>query len=623
MTMQDGISLNRKLTRLIERMLLSKVARAPLIFSFLAAVSSTPALADVGANLITNGSFETPGVAAGNFRVFHNTYQGWDNHAGYIFEVQNNIPGLGGAQDGSQHGEVDTLAGGPTLKQTVTTEVGVRYRAVWHYRPRPNSGNQRMGIWWNGTRVDQVSGDGTHPTALPPWLKYGVVVVGTGRDTLGFGSLLSIDRPNDGRGNFLDNVELKRVDPRCADNVDNDGDGLTDFPNDPGCANATDDNEANPAPPTPTPTRTATATSTSTSTPIPPTPTFTATPTRTSVVTVAPPTVTPTMTPTQTPTPTSTRTATPTRTPTSTRTPVPTVAAPQCRDDKDNDNDGLIDTKDPGCTDPEDNTENTPQCSDTRDNDGDGLIDLADPGCKNDPGRDDERNSARLPQCSDGSDNDGDSAIDLADFSCNGDPSKDNESSPKAQCQDELDNDNDGFKDAADPDCSSSQDNNESGAGPACVDQVSVSIVENLDAIAIQLATQAHEAAKTLKRDVGKKFGSAASVERDVRRTKDLADRYLTEARSLTIKIPGVSRTCPNLPPVCREIDNGPTIAALRINLLKSGNLVARTLNRSSFRLTVTMTRKYQKRIRTARQWVKTGQLALDQVAPTAISCAS
>jgi myo-inositol-hexaphosphate 3-phosphohydrolase len=39
--------------------------------------------------------------------------------------------------------------------------------------------------------------------------------------------------------------------PDCADGVDNDGDGLTDFPDDAGCADANDNDEANPPPNTP------------------------------------------------------------------------------------------------------------------------------------------------------------------------------------------------------------------------------------------------------------------------------------------------------------------------------------------------------------------------------------
>ena len=35
--------------------------------------------------------------------------------------------------------------------------------------------------------------------------------------------------------------------PQCSDGLDNDGDGLTDFPDDPGCTDAQDDDETDPA----------------------------------------------------------------------------------------------------------------------------------------------------------------------------------------------------------------------------------------------------------------------------------------------------------------------------------------------------------------------------------------
>ena len=83
----------------------------------------------------------------------------------------------------------------------------------------------------------------------------------------------------------------------------------------------------------------------------------------------------------------------------------PEGAAPQCSDGVDNDGDGLIDAADPGCHtdgnpnnpasyDPTDTSEvdarrggetgGRPECSDNRDNDGDGLIDERDPGCHTD-----------------------------------------------------------------------------------------------------------------------------------------------------------------------------------------------------------------------------------------------
>lgn len=86
----------------------------------------------------------------------------------------------------------------------------------------------------------------------------------------------------------------------------------------------------------------------------------------------------------------------------------PETAGPQCSDGVDNDGDGVIDAADPGCHtdgnannpasyDPTDNSEadartggaggeaaGRPECSDNRDNDGDGLIDERDPGCHTD-----------------------------------------------------------------------------------------------------------------------------------------------------------------------------------------------------------------------------------------------
>ncbi len=83
--------------------------------------------------------------------------------------------------------------------------------------------------------------------------------------------------------------------------------------------------------------------------------------------------------------------------------PKPTPGLPDCADGKDNDGDGLIDTKDPGCYDrnaiggissmgvydknrhEQDNQFNIAyECSDTFDNDGDKLIDIKDPECHSD-----------------------------------------------------------------------------------------------------------------------------------------------------------------------------------------------------------------------------------------------
>jgi len=121
-----------------------------------------------------------------------------------------------------------------------------------------------------------------------------------------------IDDDNDGSTDFpadpgcesvTDNTE---VDPltECEDNIDNDGDGVTDL-DDPGCENAQDDDESD--------------------------------------------------------------------------------GTTECQDGEDNDGDGLTDLDDPGCDNAQDNDESdgTTQCQDGEDNDNDGLTDLDDPGCEN------------------------------------------------------------------------------------------------------------------------------------------------------------------------------------------------------------------------------------------------
>ncbi len=120
-----------------------------------------------------------------------------------------------------------------------------------------------------------------------------------------------IDNDGDGQTDFpadpgcsspLDSDERDAPAP-CQDGIDNDGDGLIDFPADPGCADRNDETE---------------------------------------------------------------------------------LGAPACSDGLDNDGDGLIDfPADTDCTDASDSTElHLPQCADGRDNDGNGQTDFpADPGC--------------------------------------------------------------------------------------------------------------------------------------------------------------------------------------------------------------------------------------------------
>ena len=95
-------------------------------------------------------------------------------------------------------------------------------------------------------------------------------------------------------------------------------------------------------------------------------------------------------------------------------------------------------------------------CSDRADNDQDGLFDCADDGCSAGPDCDE---SQVLGDCADGADNDQDGRFDCADDDCADDAAC--VVPPESACADGADDDADGLFDCADPDCA---------AAPACVD---------------------------------------------------------------------------------------------------------------------------------------------------------
>ncbi len=91
----------------------------------------------------------------------------------------------------------------------------------------------------------------------------------------------------------------------------------------------------------------------------------------------------------------------------------------------------------------------------------------ADPECRDSA----DNSEVSLPECSDGIDNDIDGATDFPnDFSCIS-ATDNNETKYEAACQNRLDNDQDGLVDfPQDPGCVSKQDNDESNALPQCSD---------------------------------------------------------------------------------------------------------------------------------------------------------
>jgi hypothetical protein len=85
---------------------------------------------------------------------------------------------------------------------------------------------------------------------------------------------------------------------------------------------------------------------------------------------------------------------------------------PACSDNVDNDDDGLIDWRDPECSSPLDNTEGVLACANGTDDDKDGLRDFPnDPGCAS-PEDVDEEDPATAPVCANGLDDDNDGTVD-------------------------------------------------------------------------------------------------------------------------------------------------------------------------------------------------------------------
>ena len=127
---------------------------------------------------------------------------------------------------------------------------------------------------------------------------------------------------------------------------------------------------------------------------------------------------------------------------------------PACNDAVDNDADGFVDyPEDPECLGYNDNSEN-PECNDGIDNDFDGLSDLQDPDCVS------PMDLSERVECANGLDDDGDGLIDTDDADCFGNP----DPSESPECADGLDNDDDQLIDfPADPQCSSADDPLEQG----------------------------------------------------------------------------------------------------------------------------------------------------------------
>lgn len=162
------------------------------------------ASAVANANLIQNGSFETPDVASGSWHVY-NSVDGWSILSGSGIEIQDGV--AGSSHDGSQHAELDGT-NNSSIEQLVDTDLGTDYTLSFWYSPRPNVAEASNGItaYWGGTMLGTtLTGTASGDTF---WTQYTFTVAGLGiASSLQFGAV----GLSDGLGGYLDAVSLTPV----------------------------------------------------------------------------------------------------------------------------------------------------------------------------------------------------------------------------------------------------------------------------------------------------------------------------------------------------------------------------------------------------------------------------
>lgn len=152
------------------------------------------------ANLIINGSFETP-VLSFDGRVIYASIDGWTTISGAGIGVQHY--GAGGSYDAVQHIELDSSENS-AIRQMVATSVGQSYSLSFAYSPRPNVPADSNGIevWWHGALVASISG---YLDNTLSWREYHYTVLGTDTpDALVFKAVGTSDM----KGGLLDAVSL-------------------------------------------------------------------------------------------------------------------------------------------------------------------------------------------------------------------------------------------------------------------------------------------------------------------------------------------------------------------------------------------------------------------------------
>lgn len=173
------------------------------------------------ANLIINGSFETPDIPqgvsvgpVGGWATYSDPILGWTPTTGGMEIVDRVIAGFDGietvwyAYDGDQFAELDANSNGG-MYQTIDTTIGRHYTLHFVYSPRPDElpDTNIIDLYINGSLIDSLTGSGIGAYD-PSWSHYNYQFVATGTSTeIKFlaGGI------SDGLGGFLDDIRITPV----------------------------------------------------------------------------------------------------------------------------------------------------------------------------------------------------------------------------------------------------------------------------------------------------------------------------------------------------------------------------------------------------------------------------
>ncbi|BAZ48985.1 hemolysin-type calcium-binding protein [Nostoc sp. NIES-4103] len=161
------------------------------------------------ANLVFNGSFESPIGSAGGYGIFP-SIPGWSlltGSQGRGIEVQNNI--VGSPFDGSQLVELDSN-GVTGIYQDLNTIVGQKYTLEFAFSPRPRVPQNILNVNWGGNLVTTLTANGTGLTNTS-WQTFTYSLVATSSVTR-----LSFDNLNElsnSLGTYIDKVSVTAVVP--------------------------------------------------------------------------------------------------------------------------------------------------------------------------------------------------------------------------------------------------------------------------------------------------------------------------------------------------------------------------------------------------------------------------